>query len=190
MYNHVYQLTHDMDCFFVLNGYATHIATNGGIVPAKLGTVEELRAMQTQVANIEGTLMYGLNTDYLGTLQADDFPSRQVLEDVGKELNVIKDMFGNDEYSDIPFHWKVYSHSFVEMARKGFWSFDRVGVMPNGMDVYMLIAWPTYSEKKTLLPRIGHQFELRDYNLWCQCENCSCLPLAEMINKAEKKDKL
>ena len=29
MYNHVYQLTHDMDCFFVLNGDATHIATNG-----------------------------------------------------------------------------------------------------------------------------------------------------------------
>ena len=187
MYNHLYQLTHDMDCFFVLNGYATHIATNGGIVPAKLGSVEELRAMQTKVANMEGTLGYELNTDYLATLQAEDFPSQQDLEDVGKELNVFEGLFGNDEYRDIPFHWKVYSHSFVEMARKGFWSFDRVGVMPNGMDVYMLIAWPKYTDRKVLQPRVGHEFELGGFNLWCQCNNRRCWPIAEMIYKAEKR---
>lgn len=187
MYNHVYQLTHDMDCFFVLNGDATHIATNGGMVPAKLGTVEELRVIQTKVANMERAFGYDLNMDYLSTLQAEDFPSQQELADVGKGENLFESLFENDEYRDIPFHWKVYSHSFVEMARKGFWSFDRVGIMPNGMDVYMLIAWPKYSDRKALLPCVGHEFKLEDCNLWCQCESSRCWPLAEMINMAEER---
>ena len=58
MYNHDYLVTHDLDCFFVMNGAKTHIATNGGIVHPKIGTVEELRAMQTQVANIEVIFLY------------------------------------------------------------------------------------------------------------------------------------
>lgn len=68
----------------MLNGDATHIATNGGMVPAKLGTVEELRVMQTKVANMERAFGYDLNMDYLSTLQAEDFPSQQELADVGK----------------------------------------------------------------------------------------------------------
>ena len=50
MYHYDYQATHDMDCFFLLNGTPIHVATNGGFVPSAWGIVSEVRAMQHAVA--------------------------------------------------------------------------------------------------------------------------------------------
>ena len=49
MYSTAYQVTHDIEYFFVLNGYPTHLASNGGILPGKLGTISELQNVQMAV---------------------------------------------------------------------------------------------------------------------------------------------
>lgn len=180
MYNHDYLVTHDLDCFFVMNGAKTHIATNGGIVHPKIGTVEELRAMQAQVANMEGKHGYVLNRDYLSLLETPDFPSQEDIEkldlDDGRPFE--RDVFEGTEYAELPFH----SSSFVEMARKGFWSFDRVGIMPDGTDVYMLIAWPKEDKVNNEI-EVGHKFSLAGFDDYgCHC----CWPVMEMIRKAER----
>lgn len=165
MYNHVYQLTHDMDCFFVLNGTPVHIATNGGIVPSSLGTVSEMQANQTQVAQMGRRFNFSLNKEFLSTLDAGEFPSREDILSLDLKTRSFEELFENSEYQDIPFHWKVYSHSFAEMATKGFWSFDRTGELRVDFDYYTLIAWPTdaNAENKTLL---GPRFEIPCCREW------------------------
>lgn len=189
MYNHDYLVTHDLDCFFVLNGIRTHFASNGGIVHPKIGTVDEIRAMQSQVANMEGVLKFKLNTEYLSSLSEEDFPRQEEIDEIirGDERTVYDfSIFEGSGYADIPFHWKLYSYSFAEMASKGFWSFDRVGVMPYGSDAYMLVAWPAEKQIGNRTA-VGHQFEL-DYfgDYCCYCELSCCWPLMEMIREAER----
>lgn len=188
MYNHDYLATHDLDCFFVINGNRTHIATNGGIVHPKIGTVEELRAMQTQVANMEVTHDFFLNRGFLSLLEVSDFPSQEDLMRVDLDDRRLfeRDLFEGTEYADLPFHQKLYCSSFVEMARKGFWSFDRVGTMPDGTDTYMLIAWPK-GDKVSDGIEVGHKFTLAGFNDYgCHCGFSDCWPVMEMIRKAER----
>ena len=188
MYNHDYLVTHDLDCFFVLNGNRTHIASNGGIVHPKIGTVEEIRAMQSQVAKMESTQRFVLNTEYLSSLSEQDFPRQEEIDELmnGNESPVYDySVFEDSGYSNIPYHWKLYCYSFAEMARKGFWSFDRVGIMPNGSDAYMLVAWPTEIQRSNGV-EIGHQFEVEGFeNYRCYCKLSCCWPLMEMIKEAE-----
>ncbi len=189
MYNHDYLVTHDLDCFFVLNGNRTHFASNGGIVHPKIGTVEEIRAMQSQVANMEGTIKFKLNTEYLSSLSEEDFPRQEEIYEIirGNDRPLYDfGIFNGSEYADIPFHWKLYSYSFAEMAMKGFWSFDRVGAMPYGSDAYMLVAWPAEKQIGNRV-EVGHQFELDDFEDYrCYCEMSCCWPLMEMIRQAER----
>ena len=187
MYNHDYLVTHDLDCFFVINRNRTHIATNGGIVHPKIGTVEEIRAMQLQVANMEASPKFVLNTEYLSSLSEEDFPRQEVMEEIiGKRENSAfnNSIFAESGYEDIPYHWKLYSYSFAEMARKGFWSFDRVGIMPNGADAYMLVAWPSGIKTGNSV-EVGHHFQLDDFEDYrCYCKMSCCWPLMEMIRNA------
>lgn len=190
MYNQDYLVTHDMDCFFVLNGNRIHIASNGGVVHPKIGTIKELRAMQSQVACMEGTQKFVMNTEYLSSLFEEDFPKQEEIDELirGNERPLYDfSIFEGSGYAEIPYHWKLYSYSFVEMARKGFWSFDRVGRMPNGSDAYMLVARPSEEQTENRVV-VGHQFELEDFEDYrCYCELSCCWPLMEMIRNAERK---
>ncbi len=188
MYNHDYLVTHDLDCFFVMNGAKTHIATNGGVVHPKIGTVEEPRAMQTQVANMEGTHKYVLNRGYLSLLEASDFPSQEDFMRLGLDDGWPFDrvLFEGTEYAELPFHQKLYCSSFIEMARKGFWSLDRVGTMPDGTDAYMPIAWPM-EDKGSGDIEVGHKFSLAEFDSYGRhCDMSNCWPVMEMIRKAER----
>lgn len=190
MYNYAYQLTHDMDCYFVLNGAPVHVASNGGIVSPKIGTVAELQDMQTQVAQMEGEYKYSLNIPFLSSLDVEDFPSREDLLYLNDEDIPFEHLFNNEEYEIIPFHWKVYCHSFVEMARKGFWSFDRIGKWRYGIDDYMLVAWPSDQnvENKRL---VGKRFEMESCKDWPRMPYLNGRewfhwPLMEIVERAEK----
>ena len=182
MYRQTYQLTHDMDCFFELNGFPIHIATNGGIVPSRLGTVGELQTMQRQVTNMEAFHPFHLNTFYLSSLNVDDYPSREDL--VGIDIVHVIDLLFNEtnEYAALPFFKKVYSYSFVQMARKGFWSFDRIGQTLDGEDIYKLVAWPSDSIGESRL-HVGHQFEI-DSNRWLDGYYYRC-SLMEIVSEAK-----
>ena len=189
MYNHDYQVTHDLDCFFILNGNRTHIASNGGIVHPKIGTVEEIRAMQSQVAKMEGARRFVLNTEYLSSLSEEDFPRQEEIDELmnGNESPAYDyNIFEESGYGNIPYHWKLYSYDFAEMAGKGFWSFDRVGIFPNGLDAYMLVARPSETQTENRV-EIGHQFKVDDFeNYRCYCGYSCCWPLMEMIRNAQK----
>ena len=185
MHNHAYQLTHDMDCFFVINGHPIHIATNGGIVSSKLGTVEELIEQQTIVAKLKSSYEYELNTAFLATLVAEEFPTREELADIDRESLYFEGLFENEQYHNIPYHWKLYSRSFVEMAQKGFWSYDRV----DGTDMYVLVAGPKNTETENKI-KVGHQFLVEPYWGWLMPLYLGYLPLMDIIECSESVDNM
>ncbi|MBR5678222.1 MAG: hypothetical protein IKX20_08790 [Paludibacteraceae bacterium] len=187
MYNYNYQLTHDMDCFFVLNGRPIHFASNGCIVPSKLGTVNELREIQAHVANMKKQKGFSLNTGFLSFFNVEDFPDEDLLmnSDLRDFLN--ENALNNGEYQSLSFSQKLYCRSFVEMAAKGFWSFDSIGWNQNGRDMFALIAKPMDNEINEDA-FVGPQFELPSLGNWPEDnEQLFCWPLTEMIASAKLK---
>ena len=130
-YSVPFQLSHDVDLFCKIGSSYCHFATNGGLIPDALNdrkyignTIQYIRQELHDVVTDEDIY---INEDYV---------TRRV----------------NYSYS----HWnqelgldfkKEYLRSFLEMARKGFSSYDR-DVIPencqgNGSDdIYVLIAKP------------------------------------------------
>lgn len=100
-YTITYQLTHDIDWFCMIGNVPMHFASNGGILPDKVNNYKQNRKIQFAVAKQEFKLNEKeviLNSDYI------------------KERLVINDSVSNIEN---------YVESFIDMARKGFTSFDR-----------------------------------------------------------------
>ncbi len=168
MYRPIYQVTHDIDCFFVMNGWPIHFASNGGVLPGKLGTISDLQDMQIAAQELPMQYDFELNWVYLDTLNSEDFPTEEEMAETGFLNTEHFTQFNNIE--NIPFHVKLYVHSFVEMAKRGFWSFDRLTdtleneSYGNGVaSVYQLIAWPN-SDKDSISIKLGHKFSLKNYN--------------------------
>lgn len=174
MYTPIYQATHDIDCFFVMNGWPTHLASNGGMVPGKLGTISELQDMQIAVQELPMQYDYELNREYLETLNLEDFPTEEEMTETGFLNTEHYTQF--NEYEAMPFHVKLYAHSFVEMAKRGFWSFDRLTVTSKKLHnnrlccVYQLIAWPK-CDKDDVKFKVGRKFELKNCDSYCLASN-------------------
>lgn len=70
------------------------------------------------------------------------------------------------------------------MARRGFYSFDRVGTNDNGVDMYSLVAWPTDEVENLDLPtkdQISVKIASKDFDLQ-RLESGARINLVEMIN--------
>ena len=187
MYSIEYQLTHDIDYFFVQDfGNETksiHIASNGGVMPDRLGSMAFIQNCQNQAFNLSMQFDYVLNMDYLNQLNAEDFPS---IEEMAESDFMNTPHYTQFDNTNLPHHIKLYAYSFVEMARRGFWSFDRLTDgsgedMLNSEDranIYKLIARPKLPENGRFnMPKVGYVFrndsvmsyrgkDSWDYALW------------------------
>lgn len=70
------------------------------------------------------------------------------------------------------------------MARRGFYSFDRVGTNDNGVDMYSLVAWPTDEVENLDLPtkdQVSVKIASKDFDLQ-RLESGARINLVEMIN--------
>ena len=70
------------------------------------------------------------------------------------------------------------------MARRGFYSFDRVRTNDNGVDMYSLVAWPTDEVENLDLPtkdQISVKIASKDFDLQ-RLESGARINLVEMIN--------
>ena len=184
MYSIEYQLTHDIDYFFIQDfgdeAKPIHIASNGGVLPDRLGSMAFIQNCQNQAYSLPMQFDYVLNMNYLNQLNAEDFPQEE-------------DNQFNDRV-DLPFHLKVYAYSFVEMARRGFWSFDRLTEYStqdmynarNLSSVYQLVAYPKVSEDVVAqLPYVGQVFRSDSCRFYLGKEKWD---LAEWIPSSKRTD--
>lgn len=116
-YNRLYQMTHDIDWFCKIGNISMHFASNCGMLPNKVNDRDVNRKIQelvTDAPNLVEREQVIINDMYVRTR-------------LGEEA-------GENEFND-------YVRTFVEMAMKGFWSFDRL--IEEGEDIYMWIAKPS-----------------------------------------------
>lgn len=118
-YSKIYQLTHDIDWFCMIGNTPMHFASNCGLLPDKVNNRDINRDIQEKVALMEAIVPDRehilVNTKYLRTRLGE---------------NIAEGGFEN------------YVKSFVEMAMKGFISFDRD---LDREDIYVWIAKPDTS---------------------------------------------
>lgn len=124
MYDKTYLLTHDIDWFCRIGNIPMHFASNCGKLPKKVNDRDVNRRLQEMVTvapNLVEREQVIINTEYVRTR-------------LGNEL-------AENAFND-------YVRTFVEMAMKGFWSFDRIN--EDGVDVYIWIAKPSVNVEMEL----------------------------------------
>lgn len=106
--------TRDIDWFCVINGVYVHTASAGGGIPNFINDYGVLRPSQR---------------------------AAEALEDINTDEEVhINEAFLREKDVNL----QQYLPSFVRMAKKGFYSFDRTNVDNPEDDHYHLVAWPTH----------------------------------------------
>lgn len=115
-YSKTYQLTHDIDWFCKIGNTPMHFASNCGLLPKKVNDKENNKRIQEQVSLMDNVVdskeHISINQEYVRARLGD---------------NIAEDGYEN------------YVRTFVEMAMKGFVSFDRD---LNRRDTYIWIAKP------------------------------------------------
>lgn len=125
-YSETYQRTRDIDWFFQHAKRSIHVASNAGKLPDFINDVQRLREEQARVSML------------------DDIPNVQVvinsrLVDAVVEAsveNLQKNGFHDISIDNIR---DSYLASFIEMAKKGFYSYDRY---LNNESIYVLVCGP------------------------------------------------
>ena len=133
-----YMHTHDIDWFCVIDNKYCHLASNGSFLPKNFTDEEMLDKVQHEVASMPSRCHYKLNTNYIERILSDNDGRFKHLDVLSEDtLDLLIPMNIDFEEQDLPIKYKVYCWSFIEMAQKGFYSYDWIG------DRYQLIAKPT-----------------------------------------------
>ena len=115
-----YQLTKDIDWFCIINGYPVHVASNGGRLPNFIQYHRQLFESQRRASIIPGNLDFEVN-------RRIEFNRDDEIESLGESFYEYfpeaNNLFGDNEFNNTQ---KAYYWSFVMMAKKGFYSFDKV----------------------------------------------------------------
>lgn len=124
-YSDSYQKTRDIDWFFRAEGKCIHVASNGGELPYIVNDIEWLRNIQAQVSTLEEVkgIEVIVNEQYVGertTAIANNYLQNGI-------ETVTREQIRN-----------LYLSSFIAMARKGFYSYDRIPYSNS----YMFICGP------------------------------------------------
>ncbi len=139
--------TRDIDWFCAINGIYVHVASAGGNIPNFINNYSVLRPSQRAAE-----ALVDINTD----------------DEIHINEAFLRGMNVNLEH---------YLPSFVRMAKKGFYSFDRTNVDNPEDDHYHLVAWPTHSvsnvENLPVVNTVGLDFD--------NPEIMNDIPLTEII---------
>lgn len=116
-YYDAYLLNHDIDWFFIANGFYVHAASAGGSLPDQINDIEKLIEVQYQV---------------------EQLPDIYSNDDIVYNNTVINNLLRiNGEKGR-----RQYIESFTAMARKGFVSFDRTNILDPTNNQYHLVCRP------------------------------------------------
>lgn len=139
-YDRLYLETTDLDWFVQVNNRCIHAASGGGIIPNIVIQNDEknMEIRNRVIGEPSKNYKFELNPHLRNILNLEDRK-----EDIAFLLSTLGIEFGDDPiqvYID-----KVYVNSFVEFAKKGFWSFDKTNVQNYSDRMYHLVARPVYS---------------------------------------------
>ena len=129
----------DIDFFCFINGCPIHFASNGGELPRNLYTQENLINILAAVQASETFFDWEINREFVA-LRNENYNYINEIEESDRDSFLLpdKEISNINDYKRLSSKEIAYSWSFIEMARRGFFSFDRV----EGNN-YRLVAYPT-----------------------------------------------
>lgn len=169
MYRLDYQYTHDIDWFCKINAIPVHLASNGGSLPHRSYTIKKLVALQHMVANMQQKFKCAVNVAYLEEyLRRGEY--YEGLDNITHEdlLTMLPERFElTTEVAELPSTMLLYSWSFIDMAKRGFYAFDR----REEDGLYHLVAWPDNFDEQ--------QFDKEVYDSLVEYRACCFQPFHE-----------
>lgn len=153
--NKLSQVFPDCDIFCFINGYPVHIASMGYELPLLFQNKEVIETAN-RVSQLEKDKGFHLNKD-LKIKKEDYFYFGQIPLSEEKIRRIIEDLPNYDVLSENDLPIILYCWSFVENARKGFYSFDTIVDNQSGDIIHRLVASPEkeYSESEPSFIRIA-----------------------------------
>lgn len=140
MYPLSYQYSMDIDWFYIDDPFPIHAASNGGLIKRELYTVPQLQEVQRLIQTLPMNYDFELNIDGIIANMSDKYDEEivnQLLEN--RDILLPRDFeLPVSRYSNEPRWLQFYSHSFIQMAMRGFYSFDR----NEDTNEYFLVAKP------------------------------------------------
>lgn len=129
----------DLDWYCIINNRPAHIASMGGPVPESFTERVTLREVEENVARLPFISDVSLNEEFVkkvvskGYEYVNKFKLNKFIEETFKEIP----SFNYNENWNLPV--RMYANSFVDKARKGFYSYARM----NETNTYVLVASPS-----------------------------------------------
>ena len=127
----------DIDWFCFINGCPIHVASNGGQLPSNLYTADGLLNTFKVVQKTTPHFNWAINETFISTRTNAYNYLKEANEKIQRE-HLLPTFINHEDYKGMPIKQLAYSWSFIEMAKRGFFSFDRV----KGNN-YRLVAYPT-----------------------------------------------
>ena len=130
IYHIDYIENNDVDWFCIINGLPCHLSSNGGrLHPLVESNRDYNRSIQIRVAEMNDLNIGNpyINEEFVGTIVSGVIERHRDLREI--------------------FTVEVYSKYFLEIARKGFFSYDNRLNLQNGQYEYKLIAGPCSIEE-------------------------------------------
>ncbi len=147
----------DIDWFVRINGRCVHGASGGGILPEVI--------IKNKHVNEEIDDMVAENKDMLPMSQIEIYPNLRSILDLDDKKEDIRSLLDNlnIKYDDPidTYIREIYVTSYVEYARKGFWSFDKTYTNRFEDGYYHLVAW---SSKRKSHKKLFESADSFDFN--------------------------
>ena len=137
MYRKMILQSLDVDWFVVINDIPIHIASNGGYIPQETYRVDDLKRIYAEVLLLKESFKEDVDSSYIKGLSGYEYMESEGYKSLLKgKRDPVQEKIA------------LYSETFAEMARRGFYSFDRIDrISESGEELYRLIAWPLNSRK-------------------------------------------
>lgn len=132
-------LGHDNDWYCTINGYPTHIASMCGIIPRAFRDLDNLRRIQLAVANIPMSKEVVPNDQFIDSQINIGYEYLQDGEIAQEILRLNQETPCFNLFPDWPLSKKLYACTFLEKARKGFYSY---ALVEGEINRYYLVASP------------------------------------------------
>lgn len=132
----------DIDWFCIINNKPVHIASMGGYIPVPFNERKYLRKIQKKVAALEYISEVNLNMEHVEREILDGYDFIDAIIGDDNLIVNIEELFASIPSFTYNMEWnlktRLYSSTFVNKARKGFYSYARLW----DTNMYELVAAP------------------------------------------------
>lgn len=135
MLSYIKQITNDYDWFCVINDKPVCVASAGCVLPKSINIGNRVLDMMKKIEKIEAKFDFEINIEYLRNNVVNKGYEYLNNNGVYKELWMPR----VESLSQYELPIQFYCEYFVNIAKKGFYVFDKTMHKP---DLYHLVAWP------------------------------------------------